>query len=238
MAISAVDIALWDLKVRLLGVALSGLLGRARDAVPVYGSGGFTSYPDERTRDQASGWVDKQRIPRVKIKIGESWGGGERRDLARVRLAREVIGPDAELYVDANGGYTAGQAVRVAAGLDACGVTAVVQPHDGRLLRRRRTHLRPAGIPLPNAPGYARLLREGIVPAWIEAGNPAAVRGGLVNAGPRDVRRMAVTAQDHVTQRVRIVMPPWGRPPARAAVRRQKWDHMLSWISLAIRSRL
>jgi L-alanine-DL-glutamate epimerase-like enolase superfamily enzyme len=128
MAISAVDIALWDLKARLLGVALSGLLGRARDAVPVYGSGGFTSYPDERTRDQLSGWVDKQRIPRVKIKIGESWGGGERRDLARVRLAREVIGPDAELYVDANGGYTAGQAVRVAAGLDACGVTWFEEP--------------------------------------------------------------------------------------------------------------
>ena len=55
MAISAVDIALWDLKARLLGVSLSGLLGRARDAVPVYGSGGFTSYPDERTREQLSG---------------------------------------------------------------------------------------------------------------------------------------------------------------------------------------
>jgi hypothetical protein len=38
------------------------------------------------------------------------------------------------------------------------------------------------------------------------------------------------------SQRVRMVMPPWGRPPARAAVRMQKWDHMLSWISLASRS--
>ena len=44
MAISAVDIALWDLKARLLGVALSSLLGRARDAVPVYGSGGITEF--------------------------------------------------------------------------------------------------------------------------------------------------------------------------------------------------
>ncbi|HEY2308342.1 MAG TPA: enolase C-terminal domain-like protein [Streptosporangiaceae bacterium] len=128
MAISAVDIALWDLKARLLGVALSSLLGRASDAVPVYGSGGFTSYPDERTRDQLSGWADKQQIPRVKIKIGESWGGDERRDLARVRLAREVIGPDAELYVDANGGYTTGQAVRVAAELDAFDVTWFEEP--------------------------------------------------------------------------------------------------------------
>ncbi len=127
-AISAVDIALWDLKARLLGVPLSGLLGRARDDVPVYGSGGFTSYADERTREQLSDWVDKQRIPRVKIKIGESWGTNEQRDLARVQLAREVIGPDAELYVDANGGYRTGQAVRVAHRLADFGVTWFEEP--------------------------------------------------------------------------------------------------------------
>ena len=128
MAISAVDIALWDLKARLLGVSLASLLGRVHDGIPVYGSGGFTSYPDDRTREQLSGWVKDQQIPRVKIKIGESWGADERRDVARVRLAREVIGPDAELYVDANGGYTTGQAVRVAAELDACGVTWFEEP--------------------------------------------------------------------------------------------------------------
>ena len=127
-AISAVDIALWDLKARLLGVSLAGLLGGVRDGIPVYGSGGFTSYSDDRTRAQLSGWVKEQQIPRVKIKIGESWGTDERRDLARVRLAREVVGPDAELYVDANGGYTTGQAVRVAAELDACGVTWFEEP--------------------------------------------------------------------------------------------------------------
>jgi L-alanine-DL-glutamate epimerase-like enolase superfamily enzyme len=113
-AISAVDIALWDLKSRLLGWPLAGLLGQAHDSVPVYGSGGFTSYDDNQTREQLAGWVEKDHIPRVKIKIGESWGARENRDLERVALAREVIGPDAELYVDANGGYTTGQAVRVA----------------------------------------------------------------------------------------------------------------------------
>jgi L-alanine-DL-glutamate epimerase-like enolase superfamily enzyme len=128
MAISAADIALWDLKARLLGVSLAGLLGRVHDGIPVYGSGGFTSYPHDRTREQLSGWVKEQQIPRVKIKIGESWGADERRDVARVRLAREVIGPEAELYVDANGGYATGQAVRVAAELDACGVTWFEEP--------------------------------------------------------------------------------------------------------------
>ena len=51
-AISAVDIALWDLKARLLALPLADLLGLARDGVPVYGSGGFTSYDDTRTRQQ------------------------------------------------------------------------------------------------------------------------------------------------------------------------------------------
>jgi L-alanine-DL-glutamate epimerase-like enolase superfamily enzyme len=128
MALSAADIALWDLKARLLGCPVAGLIGRARDDVPVYGSGGFTTYDDTRTREQLSGWVDKDRIPRVKIKIGESWGSSESRDLARVALAREVIGPATELYVDANGGYSTGQAVRMAHQMDEFGVTWFEEP--------------------------------------------------------------------------------------------------------------
>jgi L-alanine-DL-glutamate epimerase-like enolase superfamily enzyme len=127
-AISAVDIALWDLKARLLGLPVASLLGRARRDVPVYGSGGFTSYDTGRTREQLADWVEKDGIPRVKIKIGESWGGHERRDLERVALAREVIGPEAELYVDANGGYTTGQAVRVAHEMADYGVTWFEEP--------------------------------------------------------------------------------------------------------------
>jgi len=128
MAISAVDIALWDLKARLLALPVAGLLGRAREEVPVYGSGGFTSYDSRRTREQLSGWVQQDGIPRVKIKIGEAWGGDERRDLERVALARDVIGPDAELYVDANGGYTVGQAVRVAQQMAGYEVTWFEEP--------------------------------------------------------------------------------------------------------------
>ncbi|HET6626056.1 MAG TPA: enolase C-terminal domain-like protein [Nocardioidaceae bacterium] len=112
-AISAVDVALWDLKARLLGLSLADLFGAARDDVPVYGSGGFTTYDDHRTVAQLSHWVHEQQIPRVKIKIGESHGTAEDRDVHRIRLARHAIGPDAELFVDANGGYTAKQAVRV-----------------------------------------------------------------------------------------------------------------------------
>ncbi|WP_214416009.1 enolase C-terminal domain-like protein [Sphaerisporangium fuscum] len=113
-AISAVDVALWDLKARLLETPLVRLFGAARAEVPVYGSGGFTTYDDDTTRAQLRHWAHEQGIPRVKIKIGESRGTAAERDLHRVALAREVIGGDAELYVDANGAYTAKQAVRLA----------------------------------------------------------------------------------------------------------------------------
>jgi L-alanine-DL-glutamate epimerase-like enolase superfamily enzyme len=112
-AISAVDVALWDLKARLLDTPLHRLLGVIREEVPVYGSGGFTSYNDRQLREQLTHWAIEQRIPRVKIKIGESWGANEARDLDRIRQAREIIGDDAELFVDANGGYQRKQAIRV-----------------------------------------------------------------------------------------------------------------------------
>src|SRR5690606_31008790 len=81
--------------------------------VPVYGSGGFTTYDDRRQHEQLAEWVHEQGIPRVKIKIGESWGTRVSRDLARMTAARKAIGDDAELYVDANGAYGRKQAVRV-----------------------------------------------------------------------------------------------------------------------------
>jgi L-alanine-DL-glutamate epimerase-like enolase superfamily enzyme len=128
IAISAADIALWDLKARLLGVPLAGLIGQHQPDVPVYGSGGFVCYDERQTRDQLSGWVNENKIPRVKIKIGESWGTNESRDRARVELAREIIGDDVELFVDANGAYDTGQAVRVGRWLASYGVTWFEEP--------------------------------------------------------------------------------------------------------------
>ncbi len=112
-ALSAVDIALWDLKARLLELPLIRLLGAAHDTVPVYGSGGFTTYHDTHLAAQLGGWVHGQRIPRVKIRIGEHHGSAVGRDLARVRAARQVVGARTDLYVDAGGAYTRKQAVRV-----------------------------------------------------------------------------------------------------------------------------
>jgi L-alanine-DL-glutamate epimerase-like enolase superfamily enzyme len=106
-ALSAVDLALWDLKARLLGLPLVDLLGRARDEAPVYGSGGFTSYSLDRIREQLSEWV-VQGIPRVKMKVSRE----PERDSERLDTARAAIGDDAELYVDSNGALSRKDAVR------------------------------------------------------------------------------------------------------------------------------
>ena len=108
-ALSAVDLALWDLRARLHDVPLTSLLPRVHDRVPVYGSGGFCSYTDEQLRDQLGGWVARG-IPRVKMKLGRE----PEQDAHRLDVARGAIG-NAELYVDANGAFGAKEAVRWAA---------------------------------------------------------------------------------------------------------------------------
>jgi L-alanine-DL-glutamate epimerase-like enolase superfamily enzyme len=109
MAIGAVDVALWDLKARLHATSVVRLLGRVREAVPVYGSGGFTSYPVERLQAQLAGWVE-QGMARVKMKVGAHPDD----DPARVHAAREAIGTAPELMVDANGAYERKQALALA----------------------------------------------------------------------------------------------------------------------------
>jgi L-alanine-DL-glutamate epimerase-like enolase superfamily enzyme len=97
MALSAVDLALHDLKGRLLGVPTVRLLGAARDAVTIYASGGFCSWDLERLR----AWcAETAPAGRVKIKVGRE----PERDAERLRAARDGAG-DAELMVDANGAY-------------------------------------------------------------------------------------------------------------------------------------
>lgn len=106
LAISAVDCALWDLKAKLLDLPMVTLLGQVRRGAPIYGSGGFISYSDAQLASQLSGWV-KEGIPCVKMKVGRD----ARKDVERVKVARDAIGPAAGLYIDANGAYTRKQAL-------------------------------------------------------------------------------------------------------------------------------
>jgi L-alanine-DL-glutamate epimerase-like enolase superfamily enzyme len=166
MAISAVDNALWDLKARLLDLPLFKLLGAAHDAVPVYGSGGFTTYTIGRLQEQLGGWV-AEGIPRVKMKIGSH----PEDDLHRVRAARHAIGIKAELFVDANGAYSRKQALSQAEQFAGQGVTWFEEPVTAddleglRLLRDRAPAIMDiaAGEYGYDLPYFRRLLDAGAV---------------------------------------------------------------------------
>ena len=143
MAIAAVDNSLWDLKAKILGLPLVTLLGAARRSVPVYGSGGFTSYNLQELTEQLSGWRESD-IFRMKMKIGRH----PDQDPDRIRAARLAIGDQAELYVDANGGYTVKQALAMSETLLDLGVNWFEEPVQHRNLyglHFLRDHC-PAGI--------------------------------------------------------------------------------------------
>jgi hypothetical protein len=109
MAVSAIDNALWDLRARLVNLPLVSLLGQVRSSIRVYGSGGFTTYSDKQLAKQLGGWSE-QGFSMVKIKIGSE----PDRDPDRVITARQAIGTDCRLFVDANGAYTVTQAIELA----------------------------------------------------------------------------------------------------------------------------
>jgi L-alanine-DL-glutamate epimerase-like enolase superfamily enzyme len=186
MAISAVDVALWDLKARLLELPLARLLGAVHDEVPVYGSGGFTSYSVKRLQHQLAGWV-QDGIPRVKMKIG----GRPDEDVERVRAAREAIGDDAALFVDANGAYGRKQALAQAERLAEHAVSWFEEPVPSedleglRLLRDRA----PADMEIAageygyEPPYFRRMLAAGAVDVQQADGTRCGGITGLLAVG-------------------------------------------------------
>jgi L-alanine-DL-glutamate epimerase-like enolase superfamily enzyme len=141
-AISAVDAALWDLKAKLFGKPLVSLLGAARDGVPIYGSGGFTTYSLQRLQEQLGGWA-AQGMHWVKMKVGSDAGA----DPERVAAAREAIG-ETVLFVDAYGAYSRKQALAMSERFSVLGVAYFEEPVSSddleglRLIRDRA----PAGM--------------------------------------------------------------------------------------------
>ncbi|HEY4463195.1 MAG TPA: enolase C-terminal domain-like protein [Streptosporangiaceae bacterium] len=167
MAISATDIALWDLKARLLGQPLFQVIPAFRDQVPVYGSGGFTNYPLPRLAAQAGEWA-AQGIPRMKLKTSRDPDA----DPARLTAVRKEVGDGPELFTDANGALSRKAALYWAGRFaHEWGVSWFEEPvssqdRDGlRLLRDRG----PAGLDIAAGeygylvPDFAALLDAGAV---------------------------------------------------------------------------
>ena len=126
-AISALDAACWDLKAKLLGLPLIRLLGAYRADVPIYGSGGFTSYNDQQLTDQLGRWVHEDGCAFVKMKIGTH----PEDDPRRVAVAKSAIG-SANLFVDANGAYGVKQAIDLSERFAAAAAVAGKRSKDSR----------------------------------------------------------------------------------------------------------
>jgi L-alanine-DL-glutamate epimerase-like enolase superfamily enzyme len=166
MAISAVDVALWDLKAKLLDVCLADALPRFHESVPIYGSGGFCNYSDDQLRQQVGQWAG-QGCRSMKIKVGRD----KLADPGRVELVREIAGPEVELMVDGNGAYTPPEALLWGQTFRDQGVTCFEEPISSQDLAglaevRRRA---PAGLAIAageygwNLPYYQRMLEAGAV---------------------------------------------------------------------------
>jgi L-alanine-DL-glutamate epimerase-like enolase superfamily enzyme len=112
-AISAVDIALWDLKAKYFETPLYRLLGPYTDSVPVYGSGGWTDFNLDELLAEQTGYVNRG-MKAVKMKVGKDFGRSEKEDIERLAAVREAVGEEIELFIDANNGYYAKQAIRMA----------------------------------------------------------------------------------------------------------------------------
>jgi L-alanine-DL-glutamate epimerase-like enolase superfamily enzyme len=186
MAISAVDVALWDLKARLLGVCLADALPRYRESVPAYGSGGFTSYDDGQLADQLAGWA-AAGFGSVKIKVGRH----PTDDPHRLDVARAAIGDDVELMVDANGAHAPKQALRWAQRFASeHGVTYFEEPVSSEDL---------AGLALVRARGPA-----GMAVAAGEYGWDLPYFHAMLDAGAVDILQADVSRCGGITNLLRI----------------------------------
>lgn len=124
IAISVLDIAVWDLKGKILNQPVHKILGGHRDTVPSYGSGVNINYTaDELVKEMA--FYAENGFKMVKMKIGKR---DPKEDLERIRLVRETIGPDVDLTVDVNNGWSLNTAIRMAAKLEEYNVFWLEEP--------------------------------------------------------------------------------------------------------------
>lgn len=126
-ALSAVDLALWDLKGKIVDLPLYRLLGGNRTQVPIYASGGWTSYSDEKLVAEMQDMV-AQGYKHIKFKVGVDGAANPRRDAIRVRKVRDAVGPDIKLLLDANNCWDAATAVQFANTVRECDILLFEEP--------------------------------------------------------------------------------------------------------------
>ena len=186
-ALSAVDIALWDLKGKILGLPLYRLLGGNNPKVPVYTSGGWTSYSDDELVEEATGMVGRGYTA-IKLKVGVEGGRNPNRDLRRIRRVREAIGPDIALMLDANNCWDAATAVHFANNVRECDIYFFEEP-----------------VFADDIPGLARFKRGTDIP--LASGEHEYTKFGvrdLVLAGAADVVQVDITRVGGYTEALKV----------------------------------
>jgi L-alanine-DL-glutamate epimerase-like enolase superfamily enzyme len=128
-AISAVDIALWDILGKHLNQPVWQLLGgRKAERLPAYASGGWA--PADRIGEQLQGYIDTGGFRAVKMRVG-AMDAAPHVSAARVKAARQALGPDVEIAVDAHGTYTVAGAKRFAHLVQDCDLAWFEEPVTG-----------------------------------------------------------------------------------------------------------
>jgi len=190
-ALSAVDIALWDLKGKIVEMPLVRLLGGNRTRVPVYASGGWTSFSDEHLAADSKAKVARG-YRAIKVKVGVEGGGNPARDLRRIRMVREAVGPDVQILLDANNCWDAATAIQFANRVRDCDITFFEEPVAADdipgLARFRR------GTDIPLATGEHEYTRFGVRDLVLhEAADVVQVDGARVGGYTELLKAAAIT---------------------------------------------
>jgi L-alanine-DL-glutamate epimerase-like enolase superfamily enzyme len=109
--ISAIDVALWDIKGKALGQPVYRLLGGFRDRVPVYASGHLWRTYDLKALTDTAPRLVEQGFRAMKFRIGGEDSAAK--EIARMRVMREAVGPDIDVMVDINQGWNVNQAIGI-----------------------------------------------------------------------------------------------------------------------------
>jgi len=209
-AISGIDTALWDVLGQSLGVPVWRLLGgRAHESLPAYASGGWA--PADKIGAQLLGYVERGGFKAVKMRVGVA-DGEVRHSSARVHAAREALGPDIDLMVDAHGTMGVAEAKRFCRLVEACDLAWFEEPVSGDD-KRGMAEVR-ASTDIPIAAGENESTRfdfnELALHRAVDIFQPdLAICGGITEA-----RRIAALAD---AWQIRLAPHLWGGAPMFAA---------------------
>ena len=127
LGMSVIDIAVWDLRGKILKQPVYRLLGGSKRKIPCYASVGFLSMPIEECLEKSAEYI-ADGYKTLKIKVGYDGGGNIAADARRVRRLREAVGDDVDIIVDANGIYDAATAIRFAEAAADCNICLFEEP--------------------------------------------------------------------------------------------------------------